>query len=325
MGGKTKHTTVIQHDSPLKIVVEDLDQRWFKFYSGVIDSGLFRSLKPATKAVLVVLARFSDTEWVSFPSAQKIASLAGCSARHVWTCLNELEDANLLVRRSRGHRRSNEYRLLPVKVSSLPVNPSSENKEQTSRLVGTPVRTNSEAQFLPKKNNIRRSNTATPNSTNDQLRAMVDLLCAENLSENIAQQLASITTVDQIEGCRLLANKRSGLKNRPGFIRRCVQEQWSTEHYVAEETSQKASQTQQRDFFETQRAEDLALVQKIKAEREAQTSFLANFDSEEIEETVQSVLEGLPAKQARLVHGKTLSNSATLRGLVIEALKSTSL
>jgi hypothetical protein len=150
---------------------------------------------------------------------------------------------------------------------------------------------------------------------------MIDLLCAENLSENIAQQLASITTIDQIEGCSALANKRGGLKNRPGFIRRCVQEQWSTEHYTAEETSQRAVQSQQRDLFEAKKAEDLAEIQKVEAEREAQTSFLANFDSEEIEETVLGVLEGLPAKQARLVHGKTVSNSATLRSLVVSALK----
>ncbi len=66
----------------------------------------------AAKLLLIALADHAHDDGGScYPSSQRLANRLGCSRRHIWTLLQELERAGLVARRSGGHRSTNQYTL----------------------------------------------------------------------------------------------------------------------------------------------------------------------------------------------------------------------
>ena len=108
----TKHTTVITSDVPIEVNVKN--DRWFKMFHAIVEYGYWTKLSLSASKVYVILAKFSDGDWCSWPSVSTIQGWAGISRRSVYRAIEELEKLGLLVLRvSGGGRKCNTYQLLP--------------------------------------------------------------------------------------------------------------------------------------------------------------------------------------------------------------------
>lgn len=88
-----------------------------KSWKIIVDMDFFKrpGLSVYEKIVYTLLCGFSDADGASFPSAEKLAALAGCSARQVQRATASLEQRGLIAKQARyndrGEQMSNLYHL----------------------------------------------------------------------------------------------------------------------------------------------------------------------------------------------------------------------
>lgn len=111
-----KHTTIISSDEPVKVEIGG-DNRWFRMFSSIIESGVWCRLSPSAAKVLVTLAKYADSTWVAWPGISTIQGASGVKRRAVYYAIDELEKAGVLLRRVRGGGATGSvYQLLPAVV-----------------------------------------------------------------------------------------------------------------------------------------------------------------------------------------------------------------
>lgn len=112
-----KHHVYVEADREITLNVGDArNERWFKVFHAIVESGIWARLTPSAAKVLVVLAKHADGDWMAWPKVPTIARLSGLADRNVYRAVQQLRSDGLLIVRESGRgRASNVYQLLPPK------------------------------------------------------------------------------------------------------------------------------------------------------------------------------------------------------------------
>ena len=313
---KAHHTRIaIDHAESTQVnvnVVVDEKARFFRVFNLVIDHLIYAELSNRAARTYIGLARHASSEWQCFPSSERLAVLAGISTRGVFRGLKELEAKGLIQRTSGRGKGSSRYRLLPPPevVNAPALSPRRQPKlshsnmpNEAANVTGLSYRTNKQEQ------------THNEQQQGESVVVSSILQEQEGYPQELAELLARKTSLKQLRGCQLLSDK-SNPRNRGGFLRKCLEGQWDTNHLVeAEKASQK-----QRELFEETKIEEKRSEEEFEAEQLRQEQILRRFKLAAIEAAEERVRQRLPEGEARLVAHKCVDTSRSLRQLVVEEL-----